>query len=272
MDAHQQGRGVHLTHAGEIARTDGTDFAGSDADSALEALKNFLTFAGGRSVKLCCPAGMAGDGLVWSRWSPPDGWEPGRDTWFDRKQREELTGLFPGFMARWRKDAWSDGLGEVVYWYVIANDSTRGIDAGLVAAQTALERLSYEVCVSERQLIGDKGFRRKWSGPKRLEELLKGLDIPIEIPRSAYALRQAARGGQRDWTDAPKALTAIRNDLVHGGRRRSCLPPECYIEAWKLAVWFVEMGVLSLCGYEGRHRNRNSGRTEEVPWALAFDA
>ena len=256
--------GVHLTHAGSVVRTDGADFTGAQASEALDALEDYLAFAAGRRITACCPVGEIGGQSVWSRWSAPERWEAGRDSWFDYRLPQTLGEVFPEFMAKRRQGDWRDGLGEAVYWYRIANDSARGIDAGLVCAHTALERLSYEVCVRDRRIVGERGFRKKASA-KRLRSLLMELKLPLDIPSRAKSLSEAVERSESSEQDAAQAVANIRDDLVHGGRGRSETTPECYIEAWKLAVWMVEMVILSLCGYRGRYWNRSSRETEEVP-------
>ena len=258
--------GVHLTHAGGVFRTDGADFTGAQARAALEMLEDFLAFASGRKTTACCPVGTVGADVVWSMWSPPESWEPGRESWLDPKRPQSLGELFPAFMARRRSYGWGDALGEAVYWYRIANDSARGIDAGLPCAQTALERLSYEVWASDQEAIDERVFR-KMGTAKRVRTLLFALDVPCEIPPRAESLRKAEEGSPSARKDAAEALADIRNDLVHGGRGRADIPPQRFIEAWTLAMWIVEMAILSLCGYCGWHWNRISREPERVPWA-----
>ena len=259
--------GVHLTHAGSISRTDGADFTGAQARAALDMLEDFLAFASGQKTTACCPVGTVGADVVWSMWSSPERWEPGRESWLDPKRPQSLGELFPAFMAQRRSCRWGEALGEAVYWYRIANDSARGIDAGLPCAQTALERLFYEFWKRDQpdqEAIDEKKFR-KIGTAERVRRLLSKLDVPCEIPPRAECLRKAVEGSARK--DAAKALADIRNDLIHGGRGRADIPPQRFIEAWTLAMWIVEMAILSLCGYCGWHWNRISGEPERVPWA-----
>ena len=258
--------GVHVTHAGSVSRSDGANFTGEQACEVLGALEYFLAFAAGRKTTACCPVGTVGAEVVWSMWSSPERWEAGRDSWLDHARPESLGELFPGFMARWRAEGWEDALGEAVYWYGIANDSARGIDAGLPCAQTALERLSYEVWARKQKVIDERVFR-KMGTAKRVRTLLVALDVRREIPSSAASLRKALEGKPPARQDAAEALADIRNDLVHGGRGRADIPPRRFIEAWTLSMWIVEMAILTLCGYSGWHWNRNSRESERVPWA-----
>ena len=261
--------GVYLTHADNVGRADGGEFTGSEAADMLTAVEHYLWFVTGEHVELCCPVGtdVRGDS-VWSRWSSPDRWDEGRLSWLDRREPEQTGKLFRGFMDTWRRGDWHDALQKVVYWYGLANDSARGIDAGIVSAQTALERLAFECCVVEWKQMSRKAFKGK-SAAEVIRTLLGKLGVPVAVPGSATGLTKAGPRRNPEWADGVQAVTEIRNDLAHGGRRRLSLPAECYIEAWTLAVWYVEMAVLALCGYADAHWNRNTRTEEQVPWAAA---
>ena len=255
--------GDYLTHAGEFERKDGTVFTGAEARNMVEALEQFLSLSSGTPTVLCCPVGTdEGGEEVWSWWSSPRAWQGTRMCWFDGDDTGRLGEFFRGFTARWQDETLREDLREVVYWYVLANDSSRDIDAGIVCAQTALERLSYGFCVEERKLVSKMGFN-KLPAMDQIRLVLGSLRIPLDIPSSARGLSTVRN---RNWVDGPEAVTQMRNDLVHGGKKRSELSAECYVDAWRLVVWFVELGVLSLCGYRGGHWNRNSEARETVPW------
>ena len=259
--------GYRLTHVGEVRTRDGGSFSGAEAKDLLEAIALFLTFVKGSRCDLCCPSGFdSSDEQVWSQWSAPREWEPSPLTWFDFHNPSSLANLFSGFMAKWRIHDWRDALRTAIWWFANANYSSRGADAGIIFAQTAMERLCYEYCVVDRALISAKGFNDLAAADKyRL--ILSSLAIPTGIPTSASALARAARRYSH-WSDAPQALTEIRNRLVHSGKPRAQLPDSCYVDAWKVAVWFLEMTLLALCGFDGKHWNRNTGTLQSVPWAI----
>jgi hypothetical protein len=63
----------------------------------------------------------------------------------------------------------------------------------------------------------------------------------------------------------------VRNRLVHPpkpNRKEMKLP---YFEAFTLGKWYVELIMLSACGYTGKYSNRTKirrwvGEVEHVPW------
>lgn len=259
--------GYRLTHVGKVSLADNSYFSGKDANSILEALRLFLCFANGGPCNPICPFGLDTSGSqVWSQWSSPIEWDRVPMSWSGRQNPEFLSDLFPIFISKWSIDNWREALSDAIWWYLGANHSSRGIDSCIVSAQTAIERLSYEYSVCDKQLITSQGFNRlQASDQYRL--LLSSLGIPLEIPSTATALTTAAQQTNKNWSDAPHALTQIRNDFVHGGKTRTTLPDQCYVEAWMLTVWILELAILALCDYQGKHWNRNNGQTEVVPWA-----
>lgn len=262
--------GYRLTHIGGIRKSDGTPFSGKDADEYLHALRFFFSFAkGGWCVPICAVGFDVSGNRVWESWSSPK--EPWHVplSWFDPHNGSQLATLFPGFMKRWANDDWREALHEVIYWCLNANFSSRGIDAGIILTQAAIERLSYEYAVKDKRLLTAKGFNDLWASDK-FRLLFSSLEIPLDIPGETPELLRLATNGKLNWLDAPHALTEIRNSLVHPEHKHRDMFDSAYYEAWNLGLWCLEMGLLAICGYSGTYGNRLKqrwvGQVEDVPW------
>lgn len=260
--------GYALTHVGRVARADRSEFSGKEADESLRAIRYFLSFARGAWCEPSCAVGFDDSkARVWESWSSPrDSWRQ-PSSWFDPHHCEQLAELFPGFMARWADDDWAEAFREVIYWYLNSNDSSRGIDAGIILTQAAIERLCYEYAVRERRLIEVSGFKDLRASDK-FRLLFSSLDIPIDIPSALTEM--TAIGMQFNWLDSPHALTEMRNSLVHPAHKRRGQYSGAYVEAWKLGLWYLELAILRICGYSGIYGNRLVqrwvGQVEDVPW------
>ena len=261
--------GYRLTHIGSIKKSDSTLFTGQDATNCLKALKFFLSFAkGGWSEPICTVGFDSAGNRVWETWSSPkETWQI-PFSWFDARNGVQLTTLFPNFMEKWRNSDWREAFHEVIYWYLNANYSSRGIDAGIILTQAAIERLSFEYAVKSKKLVTANGFKGLWASDK-FRLLFSSLDIPIEIPNDTPALEALSK--KFNWLDAPHALTEIRNSLVHPEHKRRGQFATAYYEAWNLGLWYLEMGILAICGYSGTYGNRLKqrwvGQVEDVPWS-----
>lgn len=261
--------GYGLTHIG-LLRKDSSSFSGKEAEKTLNALRFFLSFAKGAWCNPICAVGFDGSGnRVWESWSSPkEAWHSPL-SWFDPHHCEQLAALFPGFVAKWNHEDWREALHEVIYWYLNSNHSSRGIDAGIILTQAAIERLSYEYAVKDRKLIETKGFRDLRASDK-LRLLFSSLNIPIEIPSSLSEMARLALAKNFNWLDAPHALTEMRNSLVHPEHKRREQFSDAYFEAWNLGLWYLELALLRICGYSGSYSNRLLSRwvgtVEDVPW------
>jgi len=79
------------------------------------------------------------------------------------------------------------------------------------------------------------------------------------------------------WSDIPEAIAKYRNDLVHPKARiKSDNQHALTIEMWQLSVWYLELFMLRLIGYDGVYSNRLIagwvGEVEEVPWKIELDS
>jgi hypothetical protein len=260
--------GYRLTHIGCLKRGDGSFFSGKEAFDTLDMLGLFLSFAKGAWCKPICAVGLdESDNRVWESWSSPKGSWSFTDSWFDPHHSKEIEDLFPGFVKCFLDEDWGPAFREVIYWYLIANDSSNGIDTGIILTQTAIERLSFEYAVKKRKLIETEGFKKLLASDK-FRLLFSSLDIPIGITSNTPDLEKMAK--EFNWLDAPHAMTEVRNSLVHPEHKRRGRVRTALFDTWKLGLWYLELALLRLCGYSGTYGNRLvkrwAGEVEDVPW------
>jgi hypothetical protein len=95
------------------------------------------------------------------------------------------------------------------------------------------------------------------------------MKIPSGLPTKLRALTRLAK--KHAWSDAPTALTEIRNDLVHAKDKYLMGTGAPFFDAWSLSQRYIELAILRLAGYEGHYTDRISakwvGETTKVPWA-----
>jgi predicted HTH transcriptional regulator len=106
--------------------------------------------------------------------------------------------------------------------------------------------------VKEKKLLTLKGFKDLWASDK-FRLLFSSLGIPLDIPPATPALQGLASSGQMNWIDAPHSLTEIRNSLVHPEHKHRGQLGTAFHEAWNLGLWYLEMGILAVCGYSGTY-------------------
>lgn len=263
--------GCFLTHVAKLERKDGNPFSREDAREQHFLLSNFLSFVKAGRCWPVCEVGLDAAGArTWESFASPQAGNP-PFSWFEKLQGHQAEKLFPLFAKRWQQsEAWRDGLKHAIYWYTQANTSGGhpGIDSAIILAQTALERLAHHYTVVDRKMISREGFKALKASDK-LRMLFSSLDIPTEITETMADIQRVV--GQCKWVDAPHAITDIRNSLVHPDAKRRV--NDCFVDAWKLSLWYLELSILALCGYDDTYRNRLKpsypGQVGHVPWRNA---
>jgi hypothetical protein len=190
-------------------------------------------------------------------------------SWVNPHNNKQLPELFPLFMEKYLNGTWRKIFHDIIYWYLNSNQSSRGTDVGIILAQSAIELLSYEYSVNFRKLKTRKEFKDLWASHK-FRLLFSSLNIPIDIPICLSNMQKLAK--QLNYLDSPHVLTEVRNSLVHPDKKIQQKLDQIIFEAWNLGLWYLEMAVLGICGYNGKIRNRfKLGWTyeeENVPWII----
>lgn len=260
-----------LTHVVKLERRDGSSFSVDQATQQIILLTDFLSFVVGGHLWAVCEVGFDVSGnRVWQSFCAPRLGNP-VSSWASKEHGHQVEKLFPLFARRWtQSEEWHDCLHHAIYWYNQANtsDGQPGVDSALILIQAALERLAFHHAVADRKLLLREGFKDLKRVSDKLRMLFSSLGIPLEIPTSLTMLHSAAK--QNKWVDAPHAITAVRNSLVHPDTTKPLF--DCCFEAWKLSLWYLELSILALCGYDGTFQNRFSEtyewHVEQVPWAI----
>lgn len=270
IDRAKKEGGCFLTHVGKQRRVDGSAFSGDEATDQHLLIASFLSFVnGGRCWPVCVVGLDAAGERSWETWAAPPASNPIL-SWTDLYHGHQVEALFPLFSKRWNQsESWGDCLRSAIYWYMQSNTrgGVPGIDAAIILAQSALERLAHHHLVIDRKMISAEGFKKLWVSDQ-LRLLFSSMDIPIEITGDMPKIQTEA--AYFKWKDAPHALTEIRNALVHPESKDRKRVAACYVDAWKLSLWYLELSILAMCGYGGSYGNRLKGRyvgqVENVPW------
>ena len=295
----EEHQGYGVTHHGRLWREDGDEarenFTFDDAAPVLKALMLFASFVRGGLVGLALPVGYKDDESAFERWHvtpvdpgryphphrtwPLPGWyplylptgyvNPHPATW--------LPALFERFAEKFlhvdveTRQFWQSVLCELVYTYTDAERFDK--ERAIVPACTALETLGWAILVvQDKWLTGDRHPQRGRGGYERLAAadrlrlLLRwaGLatDIPSHLPH--LVAKAAEHNGK---ADSAELIAWTRNRVVHPDKHDQ-LPDGLSPEAWMVAMWYTELTILRLLGYDGYYRNRLNGEeVERVPWA-----
>lgn len=267
---HIQTEEYAFTHHLTVRRADGAAFSSEEAQKQLTLLSDFLTFCRGYWVSTALTTGIRADGVVAMEEIGTRRVSPKKVSynWLDFHHGECMGELFPKFIERMADTSWQEALRHALYWYVRADTNLVGPDGGCFLLQAALERLAWHVLVRHRQSLSEDGFSRL-PAADQLRLLLSTLDVPLAIPNGLSELRRI--GKMLNWNDGPQAFVGVRNRLVHPPKTNRVEMELPYFEAYTLGKWYVELILLSACGYSGKYSNRTKlhrwvGEVEDVPW------
>jgi len=259
-----------LTQMGKIEKSDGTFISIQEYDELENMLVLFFSFTKGSWINPTCPIGIDdNDQRSWYIFNAPKSEWKSLSSWFEPTHNaltmSSMKKLFLLFSELWEHENWQETLREVIYWFINANDGSRGVDTGIILAQTALERLSFEYVVNEKKLISSDGFKKIRASDK-FKLLFSSLGIPLEIPTELIPLTKEAKSHQ--WLDGPHALTEIRNSLIHPEHKKHAkFNIDIYIDAHKLSLWYLELSILAICGFDDVYSNRiKNSIVEDVPY------
>jgi hypothetical protein len=270
-DLKSQG-GFAITHTGQMMRRDGSAFSAETMDELLSALFYLLSFCRGLWCGPLLETGFLNGEVVWhercarhfSGWSKASTWFPSREPSVARS----LEALYSGFMELWMNPIWREPLAQVIHLYIDANAAERAVEGRLILAQAALEVLWSVTLVEDPQTCQvQEGGSKELSAGARIKNLLDELSIPTEIPVALtdFASAAALLGAQ----DGVSAITKLRNAIVHPKKENRGKVAQtnslARLGALSLSLWYIEMVLLRLCGYEGLYHSRLSGQTEPLP-------
>jgi hypothetical protein len=246
--------GFAFTHSGCLKRDDGRLFTTTEAADVLDGLYYFLSFARGR---WCWPAlfiGSNGSQFCWLSCSEPREIDQFTDKNFIppfTNSEVALTQAFDGFLSLWNDSEWRRPLKTALTWYVEANEA-RSIESAIVAGQTALELIAWMHIVEREKTLSADGFD-KLPASDRLKLMFKFLSIPIDFPSEVAALQAYSTHRERKWEDGARAVSELRNSIVHPKRRNALYhaPGSVQQQARALTLWYLSCAILRLFGYAG---------------------
>jgi hypothetical protein len=269
--------GYAITHVGVVERVDGSALSVKDGEPVLDCLGHYLSFCRGSWTYpvLLCAEDVEGTvvGQSWELNHTIDRFKQTRP-WLPRNVPvgAQMLEAFRGYANVWFSTLWGDAIRIATQWYV--ESSTGAVEKSIILTQAALELLAWTRLVEETHALTKETWESKsMSFSKKLRRLLDDSSIPLSVPTGLDRL--LAYSGTYGVSDAPDALTLVRNALVHPSpskRKRLHEHPRAAIDAWALGLWYLDLIILHICAYKGTYSNRTLGGwpTEDamaVPWA-----
>ena len=255
---------------GRIRRHDRSSFSVDDSEPLTACLFDFLSFVSGRGVGIATPVGYDAHGAPrYAEWSLTllDVSSSEVTSWYPVGHPESLSGGFRSFASLWYDPTYLHALATLVRIYTSSNISSSRV--GIVVSFTGLETLCTLLpahCPSLRSVT----LGRSAAAKKRIRSLLTAVGIDTTIPAHFPAMLAYATS-RTPPLDGPATIASVRNKIVHRATKRLDGEP-LYSEVHTLSLWYLELLLLRLIGYDGKYNKRiapspNIANPASVPWA-----
>lgn len=259
-----------ITHTGSISLTSGKQFSVEEVNNALWLLQTTLSFGTGRHVAPLVPVAYDTEGqAVWTGLRSPllSPWR-GNYRVADPHHPEQWRQLFTRFASLWDDEFRREVLLRAVRFYLDANKADP-IELSVNTAQSGLELLAYSYLVEDHHILTDKLY-----GPpahKNLTNYLTRIGVGTRIPLT-FARLQAAADGQQ-CANGPEIITRMRNGVSHPSRKKPKFTIDVWLEAWRLSLRYLILGVLHYVDYHETYRDPTAegtwiGTVSNVPWEV----
>lgn len=262
-----------LTHTLSIRRLDGELFSADDAERILSDVHVGLSFPLGRWAAPILPISLSADGsVVASFWGAVHADTPGMDAdrWWPEWHPEFLDDYLPRLIAAAEDPGERDRLW---FWITssLATSQKAYLEQRITTALAAIEYMAYvdEVLSGEKS---EEEFRHKRdNAPKRIRRRLIKAEIRLGIDQ-VRCPELAAFAETENW-DGPKAITRVRDEVVHLKDRRILDGPGSPLpNAARLASRYLDLLILHRLDFQGHTRDRTKltgyeGESDPVPWA-----
>lgn len=258
-----------VTHAGVLRRIDSGVFSPSEGYLLLEAFSLLLSFCAGDTVAPLLPVAFDGMGKpVSEEWGEVKvGEYRGRLSWCCSQTPEAMVALWPRFHTLWSDPTTSALLKFAVRTYTTAQQGY--LETRMTAACSGLESLAWHLLVHEGG--SDVNQIDKQSGAWRVRRCLVEASVSEYVPDTLASIQRFRQ------YDGPNAIFGFRNAILHPTDVAGVinLDAALKLDYLRLAMWYYELLLLKLLGFEGVYLNRTDhlpifdGRDEcePVPWA-----
>ena len=272
--------GHRFTHAGRLARADGSAFTGDEAFDALDRVRMGLNLALGRRVTCALPVGWRDARPVWCRWRSArvDGYREASQ-WLDDttgcRQVGEVVSCVLDFTAT---PGDKDSLRHAISYYVAANVDV-DVELSDSVPVSGLQLLAFVRFVAQRREYS-RGQWEDMCTEKQVRLLVE--DIGVETPIPAHFNHLASAQSQLASTGAPPrdalgVIVKMRNIVTHPTRDQpGIFSPYQWWEAGMLARYWLCLSLLNTVGYQGQiaeimqPQPHWTGWIRQVPWQPAF--
>ena len=261
--------GYLIQYNGELERIDKKSISHKDSLEIFQCFSTFLSFLNGRKTSAIFRVGIFDDRKLWKDFTNYTV-EPYKHnhSWPDHSSTTGINEVWKNFSDLWKDH--KDFIRSSIHWYLQSCSSSSYVETAIIMAQTALELIyNWWIIECKKMIIGKDSENLSASNKIRL--LISQLNITSDVPIDLKNLDEYVRS-EITVNDGPEAIVQIRNAIVHSQmekrKKLNSLSFEVRYEALRLSIWYIEISLLKILGFEGKYNNQTSQVYDEyVPWS-----
>lgn len=269
--------GYHITYSGKIEFDRPVNL--NQIKKKVEILNCFLKILNGKQVSAVFFTGVYEGENIWQDLiSYPV--EPYHERGYScfplnlsNKDINSLGVLYKSIQNFWSAEDQKAMIISAVGWYLEANTKPYyHFDTSLIISQSALEMFYNWLMVEKDKILRGK---TNLSAANKIRLLLARVGVKNEVPAMYTNLNKFLSDTKnKNEEDAVDAIVLYRNAIVHGEYEKrlklQLFTPTFKYEAKNLTIWYLELCILFVLGYNGKYSNRTTAKyvtdSEIVPW------
>jgi len=230
-------------------------------ESTLIKLSAYLQFLNARKCPQLIVYGFSNNKAIWKHVQTleNDSYEY-YNGWVLKHDDMKLQKIWNKFCEIWSCENDKESLQIILHWYNEANKKRISLEGRIVLIQNALE-LMFNWLISEKFEYVSANDANSMSAAAKIGFLLSFFQIDSKISDDLLELRKYAK--EYNHINSPETFVNIRNSIVHSTQKKrkrlETLSEQAKKEALNLGIWYVEILLLKLLGYEGLYHNRCTG-------------
>lgn len=269
--------GYYITYSGKIIFKKPRNL--KDFKQEQDILNCFLQILNGKQISGVFFTGMHEGKIVWQDFSPQP-IEPYNirgytcfPYFLEKEDIESLGIVYQNLQAFWKQEDQKTMIKSAVRWYLEANTKPYyQFDTSVIISQSALEMFYNWFLVEKDKIL--KG-NPNLSAANKIRLLLARINVKNNIPKKFTSLEKYLSDPiNNNEHDAIDAAVLYRNAIVHGEYEKrvklQTFTPTFKQNVKDLSIWYLELCILYVLGYNGRYSNRTTAEYvsdfEEVPW------
>lgn len=268
--------GFAILYFGTVTPKGKSSISFEELDELFDSFNIFISFLNGRRTSAHLIEGIFEEEIKWLDCTDfmvdPYKYVP---SWPQEDSTNGLDKIWGVFTNLWKDIDDRGFLNSAVHWYVEANSNSGLTEGSLIMAQTALELIYNWWIIEQKQMIVGKDSENL-SASNKIRMLLSQLSVDYTVPASFGDLQKFVDDND-SIADAPEAIVQIRNAIVHSQEeKRRKLSSIHYLakhQALQLSIWYIELSLLKILGFDGKYSNRCAGKAYAaeaemfVPWS-----